>query len=51
MRTWENYIYGLIGAALAALGALFFILGAGCLLGSFGAMIVAYKKSNGMRVL
>ncbi len=50
MRKWENYIYAFIGAALGALGALFVILGAGCLLGSFTAFLVALKKKTGFQL-
>ncbi|MGM0599759.1 MAG: hypothetical protein ACQETH_08080 [Candidatus Rifleibacteriota bacterium] len=44
MKNWENYIYGFIGAVLGSLGLLFVIIGAGCLLASFAAVIIALKK-------
>ncbi len=50
MRKWENYIYGFAGAALGSLGILFLILGAGCLLGSFAAFVVAIKKKTGFQL-
>jgi hydroxyethylthiazole kinase-like sugar kinase family protein len=46
MRKWENYIYAFTGAALGALGLLFVILGAGCLLGSFAAFVITIKKQK-----
>jgi hydroxyethylthiazole kinase-like sugar kinase family protein len=48
MKNWENYIYGFSGAVLGALGLLFVIIGAGCLLGSFAAIIIALKKRNSL---
>ena len=50
MRNWENYIYGFTGAALGAIGVLFLILGAGCLIGSFAAFIVTIKKKTGFQL-
>lgn len=48
MKNWENYIYGFSGAILGALGLLFVILGAGCLLASFAAIIIALKKRRAL---
>ncbi len=50
MRNWENYIYGFAAAALGAMGFLFLILGAGCLLGSFAAIVVTIKKKTGFQL-
>ncbi|GAB4280299.1 MAG: hypothetical protein Kow0029_24780 [Candidatus Rifleibacteriota bacterium] len=50
MKNWENYIYGFTGAALGALGMLFMIIGAGCILGSFAAIFVVFKKRKGYRL-
>ncbi|MDD2998333.1 MAG: hypothetical protein PHV05_04670 [Candidatus Riflebacteria bacterium] len=50
MGKWENYIYAFTGAALGALGALFLILGAGCMLGSFAAFVMAIKKKTGFQL-
>lgn len=50
MRKWENYIYAFAGAALGALGVLFIVLGAGCLLGSFAAFVVTIKKKTGFQL-
>lgn len=50
MSKWENYIYGFVGAALAALGFLFLILGSGCLLGSFAAFVITIKKKTGFQL-
>ncbi|MDN5278288.1 MAG: hypothetical protein PWR01_2253 [Clostridiales bacterium] len=51
MKSWENYLYGFTGAALGALGLLFIILGAGCILGSFAAIFIAIKKRAGYKLV
>ncbi len=48
MKNWENYLYGFGGLALAALGVLFMILGAGCIIGSFAAAIMFFKRRASM---
>lgn len=50
MKNWENYIYGFTGAALGALGVLFMILGAGCLIGSVAALIIAIRKRTANKI-
>jgi len=50
MKKWENYFYAFAGAALGTLGLLFLILGAGCLLSSAAAFIVAIKKQTGFQL-
>lgn len=50
MKKWENYFYAFAGAALGALGLLFLILGAGCLLSSAAAFVVAIKKRTGFQL-
>lgn len=50
MKKWENYFYAFAGAAMGALGLLFLILGAGCLLSSFAAFVVAIKKKTGFQL-
>ncbi len=50
MRKWENYLYAFTSAALGALGALFLILGAGCMLGSFAALLLTLKKKTGFQL-
>jgi hydroxyethylthiazole kinase-like sugar kinase family protein len=50
MKKWENYFYAFAGASLGALGLLFMILGAGCLVASFTAFVVAIKRRTGFQL-
>lgn len=50
MKKWESYFYLFSGAASGALGILFFILGAGCLLASFAAFFVTIKRKTGFQL-
>lgn len=50
MIKWENFFYIFSGTVMGALGLLFLVLGAGCVLGSSAAFFVAIKKKAGFKI-